>query len=398
MAPAGYTLTLPIASKLECIHEGPSRLNALTPEQSHDRHRGVPTVGVVVPAYNAAKTLTATLESVRSQTLRDFEVVIVDDGSTDSTFEIASRFAAMDARFSVARQPNSGVADARNAGIRAIRAPLVAALDADDIWHPTFLEKLSAALREAGDETVLAYANVRVIDPSGYVAYDAPRYGQAGWVFNQLLLTNFIGNGSAMMFRRALAVQVGAYERRLQHELATQGAEDWLLALRLAARGRAVAVREYLVGYRSAPGAMSANTLRMRRSRLHALEILYAEIEPPKTPAARWALGIAHGKCFLHELRARQLRNAFRSLLRALRFDPLGTCDLLFGRERWAWLKSVFATTKHVEPRAFAELDPRDGCDEHFSERLDRAREWDAKNNRAAVSRHVPDSSKIERR
>jgi glycosyltransferase involved in cell wall biosynthesis len=348
--------------------------------------RQPPEVAVVIPAYNVERTLRSTLESVRAQTLHDFEVAVVDDGSTDSTFQIAAAFAESDNRFKVIRQRNGGLADARNAGIRETQAPLVAALDADDVWHPTFLEKLSGALGAGGPDTVLAYTNARLIDLSGSVLRNAPSYDQSGWVLNQLLLLNFIGNGSAMMFRRDLAVQVGAYERRLQHEFGAVGAEDWLLALRLSARGRVAAVREFLVGYRSVPGAMSENTLRTRRSRLQALRILYSEVAMPDTQPARWALGIAHGKCFLHELRALLFRDAFRNLFLALWFDPLGTSDLLFGRERARWITRSGEDSGESDLGDFTDIDPLAGQDEVFSRRMARAREWDERRSGPTVS------------
>lgn len=338
----------------------------------------MPDVAVIIPAYNAARTLEATLESLFAQTMENFEAALVDDGSTDSTFDIASAFAGREARLKVIRQPNGGLADARNAGIRHTQAPLIAALDADDVWHPTFLEKLSSAMNRGGKETALAYANSRIIDLDGFVLNNAPSYDESGCAFNRLLLLNFIGNGSAMMFRRELAIQVGAYERRLQYEFKAQGSEDWLLALRLAAHGKVASVQEYLVGYRSTPGAMSENTLRMRHSRLYALKILYSEIECQHTKPARWALGTAHAKCFLHEMLSLQVVRALGSLFAALRFDPVGTCALLFGRERRMWFKDEFLGRDTNSPRRpFADFNPGEGRMDQAVTGVERARQWE---------------------
>jgi hypothetical protein len=340
--------------------------------------RNVPAVSVIIPAFNAARTLPSTLESLFAQTMGNFEAVLVDDGSTDSTFDIAAAFARRDPRLKVIRQPNGGLADARNAAIRHSHAPLIAALDADDVWHPTFLEKLSAALERGGGDAVLAYANARTIDLNGRVLDNLPSYDQSGRAFHQLLMIDFIGNGSAIMFRRDVAVQVGAYERRLQHEFGAQGCEDWLLALRLAALGPIVAVREFLVGYRSVPGAMSKDRTRMRRSRLHALQILCSEFECRHNKPARWALGTAHAKCFLHELRSHQLRQASNSLLAALRLDPVGTCRLLFGIERLKWVKPrPFEQPVESQRRPFQNFDPHEGQWTHVVPRLNHARRWD---------------------
>src|SRR5262245_36702982 len=95
-----------------------------------------PAVSVITPAYNAASYLPETIASVLAQTHRDFELLIIDDGSTDDTLEVARRFAAADARISVASVPNSGPAAARNAALRAARGEFIALLDSDDVIAP----------------------------------------------------------------------------------------------------------------------------------------------------------------------------------------------------------------------------------------------------------------------
>ena len=111
----------------------------MTPSQT-------PLVGVVVPAYNAAATLDETLRSVRAQTHRALEIIVVDDGSLDDTAAIARRHAAEDERVRVLCQANAGVAAARNAGWQSSRADLIAFIDADDLWAPTKIERQLQAL------------------------------------------------------------------------------------------------------------------------------------------------------------------------------------------------------------------------------------------------------------
>ena len=106
-------------------------------------------IAVVVPAYNAARTLARTLESALNQTHRALEVLVVDDGSSDGTAALAREFSERDSRLRVIVQPNGGVARARNRGIQEARAKYVAPLDADDLWHPTKLAKQLAVLSAA---------------------------------------------------------------------------------------------------------------------------------------------------------------------------------------------------------------------------------------------------------
>ena len=98
-------------------------------------------ISVVIPAHNAAATLDATANSVRGQTHEQLEILIVDDGSTDGTLEIARRHAEQDPRVRVITQPNGGVASARNRGLAEASTELVALVDADDVWHPEKIER-----------------------------------------------------------------------------------------------------------------------------------------------------------------------------------------------------------------------------------------------------------------
>jgi Glycosyl transferase family 2 len=97
-----------------------------------------PLISVIVPLYNKAQYISRALHSLAGQTLRDIEVIVVDDGSTDGSDAIAAAF--LDPRFRIVRQKNAGPGAARNSGLREALAPYVAFLDADDCWHPSFLE------------------------------------------------------------------------------------------------------------------------------------------------------------------------------------------------------------------------------------------------------------------
>ena len=114
----------------------------------------VPTVSVIVPVYNGARFLAATLASVRAQTYRDFETVVVDDGSTDGSAEVAAGFG--DVR--VVRQANQGCAKARNEGVAAARGGLLAFLDADDLWTP---DKLAVQTAHLAAHPAIGYSIAR---------------------------------------------------------------------------------------------------------------------------------------------------------------------------------------------------------------------------------------------
>lgn len=285
-------------------------------------------VTVIVPAYNGAATLADTLDCLLAQTLTAFRVIVVDDGSTDATVAMVQSYANRDARFRLLSKPNSGVADARNLAIQMADTELIAPLDADDIWHPDYLKLMCSTLLEAGPETAFVYANFRIIDPSNKVIGSAPVYATQGRILHQMLIRNFVGNGSGMVFRRAAALAVGGYERRLQHEFAAQGCEDWLLQIRLAARWRVAVVPRYLVGYRHMPGAMSRSRTRMQMSHIKALELFMDEMGGADPAVVRWATAMSLFESTLAALHEGKLALAVSSLWRSVLMDPGGSLTL----------------------------------------------------------------------
>ena len=114
-----------------------------------------PAVSVIVPVYNIETHLKACLNAVLAQTFTDFELILIDDGSTDGSARICDETAASDARVRVIRQPNSGVSRARNAGLDAAKGAYIAFVDSDDIIVPTYLEKLVSAAETYHTDLVL---------------------------------------------------------------------------------------------------------------------------------------------------------------------------------------------------------------------------------------------------
>lgn len=115
-----------------------------------------PSVSVIMPCYNAAAHLHTSVASVQAQTFTDWELVIVDDGSTDDSWQRLQDLAAADARIRIFRQANAGAAAARNHALRQARGDYTAFLDADDTWHPDFLQTMTAAL-DANPDAGIAY-------------------------------------------------------------------------------------------------------------------------------------------------------------------------------------------------------------------------------------------------
>lgn len=215
-------------------------------------------VSVIIPAYNAEATIAETLVSVQGQTLSPDEIIVIDDGSSDATPRIVASVAAGDPRVRLITQTNAGVAEARNTGIRAARSDWVASVDADDIWHPRWIELMVAAVEAAPYRPGFAYCWSRRIDEESHVLSDVGRPRHQGNVYTQLVASNFLGNASAALLRRDLLLDVGGFDPGLQ-KAGAQGAEDLKLYLAIA-RTQPVALAPYfLTGYRLSSGSMSRN-------------------------------------------------------------------------------------------------------------------------------------------
>jgi glycosyltransferase involved in cell wall biosynthesis len=124
----------------------------------------MPAVSVIVPLYNKARYIERALVSISAQTFTDLEIIVVDDGSTDNGGDVASRH--KDARVRVVRQENQGPGAARNRGIMLSGSPLIAFLDADDEWMPTYLEQGIEAMARAGTD-VAAHTCAYIDEPAG---------------------------------------------------------------------------------------------------------------------------------------------------------------------------------------------------------------------------------------
>lgn len=225
-----------------------------------------PTVSIIIPVFNGAEDLSGAIESALNQVGCQVEVVVVNDGSTDSTAEVISGYGD---RIIAIHQKNlgpNGLAQTRNNGVLASTGEWIAFLDHDDLWEPNKLKlQLTRAVQDASD---VVYTNARNFGDVERVAEfrSEPSAMPSGDLFELLLMDNFIVMSSAMM-KRSLFDQIGG--------LTTSPvlAEDWDLWLKSAAAGaKFSSVREPVTLYRWRPGSFSKNHERMRQLRLLAVK------------------------------------------------------------------------------------------------------------------------------
>lgn len=235
-----------------------------------------PAVSVVTPVWNAAATLAATVASVQAQTFPDWEMLLVDDGSTDGSRALAERLAAADPRLRVlAQEENTGAAAARNRAIRAARGRFIAFLDADDLWRPEKLARQVPVLQAGHPLVFAAYRRVAADGrPLGIVRPPA-RVSRA-----DLLKGNAIGCLTAVYDSATLGkVEMPPIARRQDYGL-------WLELLRRTPYAHGLP--EVLADYRVRPGSLSGDKLAAAR----ATWALYREVERLPRLRAAW--------CFAH--------------------------------------------------------------------------------------------------
>ena len=282
-----------------------------------------PAVSVVVGAYNAQRYLPEMIESILDQTFRDFEFILVDDGSTDRTPEIIERYAAQDTRVHSIRIRHGGIVDAANAGVNAAQAELIARADSDDVALPQRFEKQVKYMAEH-PECVCLGSRMLLIEPYGspmgesvhklaHEEIDAELLRGSGWAMPQ----------PVAMLRKSAVLKVGAYRNEYLWS------EDLDLFLRLAEVGRLANLPDVLVKYRNHPGSTNHRRAKLQQelSRKCVIETYGRRglpvpgdlnmMCPNGRPADRylnWAWAA---------LRDRNLRGARRHALSALRVEPL---------------------------------------------------------------------------
>lgn len=198
-------------------------------------------VSVIIPAYNAMTYLPETMESVLRQTFSSFEVLIVDDGSSDGIGQWASQIT--DPRVKLISQKNQGVSAARNIGITHSQGEYIAFLDADDLWKPTKLEKQVQCLEDNPAVGLVITWEV-FVDEQGNPTGEPKTFYPEGDVFKQMIEKCLIHCGSTPMVRRICFDSVGVFDRDLRY------GEDWNMWTRIASRYPFAVVKEPLVYYR----------------------------------------------------------------------------------------------------------------------------------------------------
>ena len=283
-------------------------------------------MSVITAAFNAASFIEATLRSALDQTLRDLELIVIDDGSKDATAEVVACLAKQDSRVRLISQTNRGLAATRNRGVLEAHGALVAFLDHDDLWHP---EKLSLQAAALDAEPAAAVA-------SCYSALLDERHRCTGWryggdangdVYAEMLEWDMISGGSVVLVRREALSSAGPFDESLPMR------SDWDMWIRLARRYRFVTVPRTLVGYTRSSFSSSRGYDRMAEAGRRVLEKAASEDSDFRGATRRFCnardLFAVTSACTIDG----EVALAWRYLARSLAVTP---APVLVSPRRWA--------------------------------------------------------------
>lgn len=253
----------------------------------------MPRVSVIIPSYNCARYLGRAIDSARAQTYKDYEILVVDDGSTDDTKDVAMQYGR---KVTYLYQQNRGVSAARNHAILKANGELLAYLDADDMWYPEKLERQVAFL-DVHQECGMVHSEMSVINEQDEILHlrfyeETKRSVPQGHCVQQLLMRCHI-QPLTVVERRSSFDRVGGFDERLRV------AEDYLHWIMIAAEGQALGyMAEPLGKYRWRTGSLIGNRPRLLEDYVRICDILLHE----KPIAAR------HGEECADILRARSYK------------------------------------------------------------------------------------------
>jgi glycosyltransferase involved in cell wall biosynthesis len=271
-----------------------------------------PTVSVIIPTYNQANFIDKAIESVLSQTYQDFEIIVINDGSTDNTEEIIRGFKDKRVKY-VKKYKNKGISVARNIGIKVARGKYIALLDSDDEWLPEKLDKQIKILQDESPELGVVYSNLCYIDENGKNMNRKLRNSKKaeGYIYEDLLEKYCVGSPSSFLIKKECFNRVGLFDDLLS------GQEDWDMWIRIAKYYRFALIKIPLVKYRLHSNQISKN-LEIKIITGKRILVKYAN-ELKKRPCAHGKHYFYIGNRFCHMGKTKEGQ---RYLLKAISLYP----------------------------------------------------------------------------
>ena len=293
----------------------------------------MPTISVIIPAYNAERTIVKTIQSVLQQTFSDFEIIAIDDGCTDRTLELLQNIE--DNRLKTFSYKNGGLPVARNRGITRATGEFISFIDADDLWTPNKLELQLAALQQNSMAGVAYSWTAYFMDGQEESIFPYKPVFFEGNVYDKLLVNNIVSNGSNILVRKQAIESVGKFETTLK------SCEDWDFYIRLAAKWHFALVPKHQILYRQSSNAMTSKVEVMEQEALRVIERAYqsapSEYQFLKKRSFAWIYEYCTQQYLKYSNDIKGAKKASQKFLTAIRWYPqilLGN----YGRDLCVWL------------------------------------------------------------
>ena len=252
-------------------------------------------LSIIIPTYNRAYIISRAIQSVLNQTYRDFEVLVIDDGSTDNTSEIVKSFNDKRLRY-IRHGENRGVAAARNTGIMSAEGKYIAFQDSDDEWFPEKLEKQMAVFTTTSPQIGVMYTGFLLIEGNTKTRIPSSKVTKKeGNIYNSLLRGNFVSPGASIV-KRECFTKAGMFD---EHYVPL---EDWEFWLRISRHYHFKCVDEPLLITYHMPDSISSNQNAALRAHRLILEKYYEDIKKDKKTLAIYFSKIGDLLCFNGEL------------------------------------------------------------------------------------------------
>ena len=209
-------------------------------------------VSVIIPTYNRAEFIYLAITSVLNQTFQDYEIVIVDDGSTDNTVSVVNGFSCDKVRY-IKHDRNKGEAESRNTGIKSSQGEFIAFIDDDDEWLPEKLDDQIKLMSQCGKQVGGIYTGILTIDRESGDIVDQIIPQKRGYIYNDLLVENCVFTPSTILLRRECFEKVGLFDRNIKY------GPDYDMWIRIAKEYQFEYIKEPLVRYYIHNNKLSGN-------------------------------------------------------------------------------------------------------------------------------------------
>jgi glycosyltransferase involved in cell wall biosynthesis len=277
-------------------------------------------VSIIVPVYNAEKTVSETINSVISQSYLNWELILVNDGSTDDSDKIVSSFS--DSRINYTEQKNKGVAHARNTGLNLARGEFIAFLDSDDLWDSSKLEKSVSYLNSFKSDLVYSKVKMFKDDISNAISYEYVEPIIETNDYYRLLIFDYIPTLSVLL-KKSVLDEIGNFDVNLN------GTEDWDLWIRIAEKYQINFISDELAFYRISENGLSKNRNLHLREEFKVIQkhVLSSNHLPKRI--INLSLWVWNKKMFLNSFKQKKYLLALYYYLRLYLFLPFSRNNII---------------------------------------------------------------------